>query len=175
MKTYIVFLRGINVGGHKKILMKDLSLLFESLGFENVKTYIQSGNVVFKAKERNTIAQEIEEAINNKYGWEVPTLVKSPSEIDAILKNCPFSEEKKVKSYFTFLFDTPSKEIIQEINNLNLPEEELIATKNCLYFYTAKGYGNTKYNSNFIERKLKSKATARNYRTMAKLLELSTL
>jgi len=175
MKTYIVLLRGINVGGHKKILMKELSLLFESLGFKNVKTYIQSGNVVFKALELNTIAQEIEDAIHSKFGWEVPVLLKTPSEINTILKDCPFSEEKKVKSYFILLETNPLPEDLLETSKLSSPNEEFFITNSCVYIYYELGAGKGKLGTNFFERKLKSKATARNYRTIAKLLELSTL
>jgi uncharacterized protein (DUF1697 family) len=76
MNTYIALLRGINVGGHKKILMTDLKLLLDSIGLQNVQTYIQSGNVVFKSKEDTHLATKIAEDINIKYGFFVPVLVK---------------------------------------------------------------------------------------------------
>ena len=82
MKTYIALLRGINVGGHKKVLMVDLRALFESLGFIDVQTYIQSGNVVFKAKEETSLAKRIAEAIETKYGFIIPVLVKNRIRIE---------------------------------------------------------------------------------------------
>ena len=175
MKTYIAFLRGINVGGHKKILMKDLSLLFESLGFENVKTYIQSGNVVFRSKEETNLASKIAEAIESKYSFFTPVLVKKASELSEIASKCPFFDEKREKSYFILLEENPTKENIEltaAFSNLN---EEFHITANCVYIYYAVGAGKAKMGVNFFERKLKVKATARNYRTMAKLIELATL
>ena len=173
MKTYIAFLRGINVGGHKKILMKDLSLLFESLGFENVKTYIQSGNVVFRSKEDDNVASKITEAIEAEYGFFVPVLVKKSSELNEIVTKCPFFDEKREKSYFMLLEESPSQkniELTTAFSNLN---EEFHIVQNCVYIYYALGAGKAKIGVNFFERKLKVKATARNYRTMAKLIEIS--
>jgi uncharacterized protein (DUF1697 family) len=79
MRTYIALLRGINVGGYKKVLIADLRALFESLGFKDVKTYIQSGNVVFKTIEETNLARKIAEAIEAKYDFIVPVLVKNES------------------------------------------------------------------------------------------------
>ena len=174
MKTYIALLRGINVGGHKKILMADLRLLFESLGFKGVQSYIQSGNVVFKAIEEGNLASKITEAIETKYDFIVPILVKEASELNKILSKCPFSDEKREKSYFILLKKSPSQEDIKltaAFSNLN---EEFHITQNCVYIYYALGAGKAKMGNNFFEKKLKVKATARNFRTMAKLIELAS-
>ena len=174
MKRYIALLRGINVGGHKKVLMADLKALFELLGFMEVQTYIQSGNVVFLAEKSSNLDVVISEAINNKYGWEVPVLVRTASEIKRILSDCPFSEEKKAKSYFTLFQQPPLGENIVEFDRQVFPDEEFRTTSNCLYFFCANGYGNVKMNNNLIERKLKVRATTRNYRTLLKLIELGS-
>jgi len=174
MKRYIALLRGINVSGQKKILMVDLKALFESIGFKEVRTYIQSGNVIFLAEESSSLAETISNAIFKKYGWEVPVLVRTATEIEAILTNCPFSEEKKIKSYFTLFQEIPSEENMQEIVNLNFPGEEFHITPNCLYYFCANGYGKAKMTNNLIERKLKVRATTRNYRTLLKLTELGS-
>ncbi|MAP55438.1 MAG: hypothetical protein CL605_11100, partial [Altibacter sp.] len=84
--NYIAFLRGINVGGHKKILMADLRLLFESLGYTQVRTYIQSGNVLFSAEREKGLAENISEAIQIKYGWEVPVIVKTAEALRTIFE-----------------------------------------------------------------------------------------
>ena len=173
MKTYIALLRGINVGGHKKILMKDLSLLFESLGFENVKTYIQSGNVVFRSKEEANLASKITEAIEAKYAFFVPVLVKTASELSEIVSKCPFFDEKQEKSYFILLEERPTKEDVKLTATFSNLNEEFYITPNCVFIYYAVGAGKAKMGINFFERKLKVKATARNYRTMAKLIELA--
>ena len=174
MKTFIALLRGINVGGHKKILMADLRALLESKGLINVQTYIQSGNVVFNSFVKASECEElISKAIQKKYGWEVPVLVRTPNEIKNIMNNCPFSEEKKQKSYFTLLSEAPDQDLIEETQSMSYPNEEFIITYSCIYFYS-ENYGKTKFNNNFFERKLKVRTTARNYRTMMKLVSLSS-
>lgn len=173
MKTYVAFLRGINVGGQKNMLMADLKVLFETLGFTEVQTYIQSGNVVFLASESTEHASTIADTIENKYGFNVPVLVKTASEVEEILFNCPLSEEKMLKSYFVLLFETPSEAVKETLDPKAYPSEEFIITNSCVYLYVATGMGKAKCTNNFFERKLNVSATARNYRTMLKLMELS--
>lgn len=173
MQTYIALLRGINVGGHKKIKMADLKLLFEGLGFTNVFTYIQSGNVLFSINEKKDFLNLIYEAIKNQFGFEVPVLVKKISEIESILSNCPFSEEKKIASYFTLLNEVPSKDLTEEVKKLRPTNEEFVITENCVYFFSEKGYHQAKFNNNFIEKKLNVTATTRNYKTLVKLIALA--
>ncbi|AFL80274.1 hypothetical protein Aeqsu_0767 [Aequorivita sublithincola DSM 14238] len=173
MQTYIALLRGINVGGHKKIKMANLKLLFEELGLTNVSTYIQSGNVIFSAKAEMKLAEKISKAILLRFGFEIPVLVKTLPEIEAILAICPFSEEKKIASYFTFLNETPSKDLVEEVSGLVYPNEEFVITETCVYFFSEKRYHEAKCNNNCIEKKLKVVATTRNYRTLQKLLKLA--
>lgn len=174
MKTYIALLRGINVGGHKKILMADLRLILESIGLQNVQTYIQSGNVVFKSKNGNNLDQKITKAIKEKYGFEVPVLVTTASKIKLILDDCPFSNEVKEKSYFVLLQSLPSSENVSITNSVSYPNEEFVITKSCVYLYSEFGAAKAKLSTNFFERKLKVKATARNYRTMVKLVAMAS-
>ncbi|MFK5982653.1 MAG: DUF1697 domain-containing protein [Flavobacteriaceae bacterium] len=174
MKTYIALLRGINVSGHKKILMTDLRTLLEKSGLQNVKTYIQSGNVIFTSSEKKeTVATIIFEAIQKKYGWEVPVLVLTSTEIKSVIDNCPFSEGKKEKSYFILLKSNATTETVLETSKLSSPKEEFVITNSCVYIYYDLGAGKSKLGTNFFKKKLKVKATARNFRTMAKLLEMS--
>ena len=174
MNTYIAFLRGINVGGHKKILMEDLRNLLESAGFDDVQTYIQSGSVVFKSSANASSCEHlIAESIARKYGWEVPVIIKEPVEVIEILNLCPFSGEKKEKSYFTLLSSSPDEESIRKLLELNNQKVELHIKGSCVYFWS-ENYSGSRFNNNFLERRLKVKATARNYRTMLKLIDLSS-
>ncbi|HAT67764.1 MAG TPA: DUF1697 domain-containing protein [Flavobacteriaceae bacterium] len=173
MTRYIAFLRGINVGGHKKILMADLKLLFESLGFEKVATYIQSGNVVFGTENEINLAAKITNAIEVKYGYKVSVLVKKASELDKILLKSPFFDEKLKKSYFILLEEKPSLEHIALTTTFSNSNEEFYITENCVYIYYAQGAGKAKLGNNFFEKKLNVSATARNYNTIVKLIELS--
>ena len=175
MQIYIALLRGINVSGHKKTPIAELRELLSKSGFQNVQTYIQSGNVIFKSKEININLLEVnlQKAILSYFGFEVPVIIKTPNELRQVFDTCPFSEAKKENSYFTLLYTTPDPILIDEVSKINYPNEEFIITNNCFYFYCSTGYGNAKYNNNFFERKLKTTATTRNYKTMVKLLSLS--
>ncbi|MCG2419332.1 DUF1697 domain-containing protein [Aequorivita sp. F47161] len=173
MEIYIALLRGINVGGHKKLKMSDLKLLFEGLGFKDVVTYIQSGNVIFSAAEEKGLSEKISNEITNKFGWEVPVLVKTADAIAKILADCPFEETKKTEAYYMLLASPPKKELMVAVREINYPNEEFVLTQDCVYIYFGNGYGRAKLNSNFFEKKLKVAATTRNYRTLAKLVELA--
>lgn len=174
MKTYIALLRGINVSGQKKIPMAELRQLMDDSGYKNVKTYIQTGNIIFRTEDSvSESTKKIADAIKAHFNFDVPVFVIEPSHIQQVLDECPFEDAKKVKSYFSLLYATPDETIASELNELSYPNEEFLVTDKCIYFFSAIGYGRTKFNNNFFERKLKVTATARNYNTMMKLLSLS--
>ncbi|GGH35701.1 hypothetical protein IA57_07180 [Mangrovimonas yunxiaonensis] len=175
MPTFIALLRGINVAGQKKVPMAALREVLTKSGLEQVRTYIQSGNVIFEANNKNTqqLAEDIHKSIKAYFGFEVPILIKTPTQLQQILDACPFPETQKQNSYFSLLYATPRQELIDEVSTIKYPNETVSITKNCIYFYCSAGYGRTKYNNNFFERKLNVTATARNYKTMVKLLSLS--
>jgi len=175
MKTHIALLRGINVGGHRKVPMADLRALLTKHGFNDVATYIQSGNVILKSKasDKRKVAEKIRKAILDHFGFEVSVLVKTRYEIQSILEACPFPISKKEDSYFTMMDAMPSKAMVDEVTQIDLPNEEIQIINDCLYFYCSNGYGQAKFNSNRLEKKYKIAMTSRNYRTMMKLLSLS--
>lgn len=174
MKTYISILRGINVSGQKMIKMADLKVLYEELGFTNVQTYIQSGNVVFESQETNP--DKLQELIFNQlkkhYGFDVPNLILTPQEIEEALKNNPYQQYEKM--YFTFLDEIPLAENLEKLKAFNYVDEYYEQSKKVIFFYSPNGYGNAKMNNNFFENKLKVKATTRNLNTVKKLLKMST-
>lgn len=174
MNTYAALLRGINVGGHKKIPMADLRTLLTKSGLGNVQTYIQSGNVVFESSEKNSLKLEqlIHESIKAHFGFEVPVLVKTAKDVQRIFDACPFSEEKKKASYFTMLHDFPNEDLVKEASEKTYKGEEYQIIDDCIYYYCEFGYGRAKFNMSLFERKLNTTATSRNYRTMVKILEL---
>jgi uncharacterized protein (DUF1697 family) len=175
MNTYISLLKGINVGGHKKVPMAKLRELLTKSGFENVQTYIQSGNIIFQSSEENTqnIEKTIKHAILDYFGFEVSVLVLTRHHLKRIFDGSPFSEEKKKASYFMMLHDAPEKDLVKDASEKIYEGEEYEIIKDCIYYYCEKGFGQAKFNANFFERKLKTFATARNYNTMVKLLSLS--
>jgi uncharacterized protein (DUF1697 family) len=176
MKTYIALLRGINVSGQKKIKMADLKEALEKGNLKNVKTYIQSGNIVFDSEELdNTVLEDkIQDVILTHFGFEVPTMVITGSEIEAVLQANPFvgqTEERNL--YFVLLKQPPEKELEEHFNQLNFVNEDFHITDACVYLCCKKGYGKAKLDNNFVERKLKVQATTRNLKTMNKLVEMT--
>ncbi|MEW4923821.1 DUF1697 domain-containing protein [Algibacter sp. 2305UL17-15] len=173
MHTYIALLRGINVSGQKKIPMAELRELLSKAGLKNVQTYIQSGNVVFQSSEesKEKLELKIHNAIKAHFGFEVPILVKTPKELQQIFDDCPFPEDKKINSYFMMLYSAANKDLVNEVSKLSYPNEAFKITDNAVYFYCSTGYGKAKFSNNFFERKLKVTATARNYKTMVKLVK----
>lgn len=174
MITYIALLRGINVSGQKKVPMAALTLAMQELGLQNVKTYIQSGNVMFQTVKTNQNQLEglIKDKLFSYFGFEVSVLVKTCKQLEAIISKGPFSDKKTEQSYFTLLHNKPDKDLVEVLKVVEYHNEEIYITNECVYFYCARGYGKAKCNNNFFERKLKVTATTRNYKTMVKLLSL---
>jgi len=178
MKTYICLLRGINVSGKNIIKMDALKQMFESLGATNVKTYIQSGNVVFQYKDEKPVALEtlITSRILADFGFDVPVQVLSSEKLKRIVENNPFLKDSSKDEAFlhlTFLSEPPQK-IDQEILfSKKTGNEEIVITDAVAYLYCPHGYGGTKLNNNFLENKLKVQATTRNWKTTLKLLEMA--
>ncbi|MDP5081316.1 MAG: DUF1697 domain-containing protein [Winogradskyella sp.] len=175
MKTYIALLRGINVGGHKKVPMAELRTMLTDSGLQNVQTYIQSGNVIFQTIEinKNVLEDHIYKAINDRFGFEVPVLVRTMDDLKTIFDNCPFSEEKKINSYFTMLSEIPNRDLVNEASEKTYLDDDYVILNDCIYLFCAKGYGRAKFNLSYFEKKLKVNATSRNYKTILKLLSLS--
>jgi uncharacterized protein (DUF1697 family) len=180
MTTYISMLRGINVGRHKKVKMKDLKDLYQSLNLNDVKTYIQSGNVVFQSPDStpSKLKEEIENKIKEVFGFDVPVFIRSKEEFQKIIEDNPFKKEDIKHLHVTFLSDPltekPVKEkLIQEINKIKDKSEDLSISDDEIYLYLPNGYGRTKLSNDFFEKKLKVSATTRNWRTVNKLLDIA--
>jgi len=177
MIKYIAILRGINVGGKHKILMADLRLLIESLGFSNVKTYIQSGNLIFEAKKGLVILDMellIENAILNQYGFVVPIIIRTTKELRQIFDSNLFIKDNDITQLcVTFLKKKPSYEDTIKTNLYKFDDGEFnIVNKEIFICFKGK-YHKSKLTNNFFEKKLQVSATTRNWRTISKLVELS--
>lgn len=175
MKSFIALLRGINVSGQKMIKMSDLKIHLQESGFTSIQTYIQSGNIIFRSDETDTniIESLIKEKILQKYGFEVPTLVKTPEELIKVINDNPFRNKDLESVYVTFLSQEPSEINIFQIKTFNYSPEELVISAKNIYLHCPDGYGKAKMNNNFIENKLKVPATTRNWKTVNKLLEIA--
>jgi uncharacterized protein (DUF1697 family) len=177
MPTYVAMLRGINVGSGKIVKMERLRASFEALGFDSVRTYVQSGNVVFKS-EQNSLAglsKKIEEKIQRDFGFSVPVSVKTSKEIEQIVGNNPLVKEKGIdhsKLHVTFLSDAPPKAAVEALEPLARGREQFRVLNREIYLYCPDGYGRTKLSNNAIEKKLSVVATTRNWRTVNALLKM---
>ena len=173
MKKYIVLLRGINVSGNNKLPMADLRNLLNNLGFLNVQTYIQSGNIILEShKSKESIGKNIHQGILDTFGYQVPVITKTVSEWKKTIENYPFSKENEKIVAFTFLNKSTNVTKL-EINNIG---EDLYKIDNdVVYLNCITGFGKTKLTNNNIERKLSVNATTRNLRTTLKLLDLVLL
>lgn len=177
MKTYISILRGINVSGKNLIKMNSLKEMYESLGFQNVTTYIQSGNIVFQTAETNLDELEmlISDGILKRYALKVPVLVRDVSELKNILAQNPLLDEIKddtTKLHITFLSKAPETQFLEGIDNSTYLPDKFFIMERTIYLFCPNGYGNTKLSNNFFENKLKVSATTRNLRTLMELVKL---
>lgn len=172
---YIAFLRGINVGGKQKMPMAVLREVLEQAGFENVATYIQSGNIVFTSSKLDTreLETQIAKCIADAFGCNIPVIVKTPEDVQDSITACPFEKAIQEQSYYTLLFDVPNVNLKAALQAKTYPDEVFLITDSCVYVHCAKGYGKAKCNTNFFEKHLEVLATTRNHRTMLKVLELA--
>lgn len=175
----IALLRGINVSGQKIIKMADLKILFEQLGFEQVSTYIQSGNILFisKISSKYQLVEKIKTGIKKAYGYDVEVMITTKKELEAMLQNNPFAGDSTLNSerfYFTLLNSIPDKALLEKMLSLDFGEDKIAVASNVAYLYIPVSYGNTKLSNNFIEQKLKVSGTTRNLKTIKKLIELAS-
>ena len=178
MQTYIGLLRGINVSGQKIIKMELLRKMMEKLGFEKVKTYIQSGNLVFQSNLNSTdkLEEIIKTEILKKFGFDVQIQVLQPEALSSALEQNPFLKDESLdikQNYFAFLHEKPTKENWKILKNFNLNGELIELGDKVLFIHYPNGAGKSKLTTNLIESKLKVSATARNLNTTKKLVEMS--
>ena len=175
---YISILRGINVGGHKKIKMADLKALYIELGLNSVSTYIQSGNLIFQSNETDIsqLIQAIEDGILKQYGFEVPVMIRTADAWEEIIQNYPFgvnSLENLTTVLVTLLSTKPTEASFKTLMEHVKSPDLLVLYEDYIYLHTPNGYGKTKLSNNFIEKTLNVKATTRNWKSVMKLHELS--
>lgn len=178
MPTHIALLRGINITGHHIVKMAALQAHFEAWGAKDVRTYIQSGNVVFTHRQTKPAAlrTSLETHLATKLGFAVPTLVKSAQELTAIAEANPLPQKLLAfgnRVYVCFFEKAPDAQAIAGIQPLVTRDEQLLVQGAVGYAYYATGLGKAKLTSTVIERKL-GLATLRNWNTVTALLELAS-
>lgn len=177
MYRHLALLRGINVSGHNMIKMEDLKALLERMGFTNVQTYIQSGNVFVDSEEAHgaTVGFRIKQEIFKEWGYDVPVIVIGKEDLEACLEKNPYLKEKDSdtkKLYFAFISKELSENSIHELKMSQVKPDEAIIDKNRIYVKYSVGAGKTRFDQKYIEKKLNVTATMRNLNTVTKLLEI---
>jgi len=177
MTTHLALLRGINVSGHNMIKMEALKTTLEAIGFQNVTTYIQSGNVFVDTDEENApkVGFLIKQEIFKVFGHEVPVIVINKEDLSACFKNNPFLKEKEIdikKLYVSFVSIPLKKESINDLKMSQFKPDEVAIDENRIYIKYAVGAGKTRFDQKYIEKKLNVTATIRNWNTVTQLLKM---
>ncbi|WP_432221362.1 DUF1697 domain-containing protein [Flavobacterium sp. TMP13] len=177
MTTHLALLRGINVSGHNMIKMDALKTTLENIGFQNVQTYIQSGNVFFDSEAENaaSLGFKIKQEIFKTFGHEVPVLIISKADLESCLKNNQYLKEKEVdvkKLYVAFISLTLKTENINDLKISQFKPDEAYIDGNKIFIKYAVGAGKTRLDQKYIEKKLNLTATIRNWNTVSTLMQM---
>jgi uncharacterized protein (DUF1697 family) len=177
MDTHLVLLRGINVSGTKMIKMENLKKSLEEIGYTNVRTYIQSGNVFIDCEEEsaNKIAFVTKQQIFKTFGFDVPCIVLSKNNLQDCLKNNPFLKEKNCdtkKLYVAFVSKNLTDQSIHDLKISAIKPDEVAMDENKIFIKYFDNPAKTRLDANYIEKKLTLHATIRNWNTVNKLLEM---
>ena len=178
MPIYIAMLRGINVSGQKIIKMEKLRASFETLGFSRVRTYVQSGNVIFQASKTSSyiLSKSIEGKILSDFGFSVPLLLRSSDEMKKIANDNPFLKDRGIdhsKLHITFMSELPAKAALGKLDSLNAVPDQFRIKGQEVYLYCPNGYGRSKLSNTTFEKLLSVQATTRNWKTVKTLVEMS--
>jgi uncharacterized protein (DUF1697 family) len=178
MPVLISMLRGVNVGGHNRIKMDALRGLYESLKLEDPRTYVQSGNVIFRSKEKNlpALAKKIQNAVEREFGFPPEIILRTVNEMRQVLDTHPFANRRDIEPsqlLITFLTAEPGPNAHAALLNLKNHPEELHLKGRELYIHFPNGVGKSKLPWSSVEKLLKITGTARNLNSAAKMLEIA--
>ena len=176
MPRYAALLRAANVGG-RSLAMAELRTLFADLGFTDVQTYVQSGNAVFtsRSKRASGVRRTIEAGITERFGIDVPVMLRDHGELVAVLQSNPYAATGADPSRLLVMFldAAPKPETVRTVDGAQHEPDVFTITGREIYLYCPNGYGRSKLTNGFFERKLGVRGTGRNWRTVAKLAELT--
>ena len=178
MSVIISMLRGVNVGGHNKIKMDQLRAVYQSLGFRDAQTYIQSGNVVCRADKRElaTAGARIEKGIERNFGFRPSVIVRTAPELREVIVRNPFAKRSGIDAsrlLVAFLASSPAADALDKVLKIKCEPEELRVSGRELFIYFPNGMARPKLSLATVERTLKISSTGRNWNTVRKLLEMA--
>ena len=177
MAIYVALLRGINVSGQKKLKMTELITAFESSGFSNVKTYKQSGNVIFSTSimDKSGLISLMQGKLKCVFCYPVSVVLKTTDELQGIIATNPFLIDPKTdtkKLHVTFLSERPTVSALNRIKAMPGEQDKFVISGREVYLYCPNGYGRTRYSNAYFEKKLGTSATTRSWQTMVNLANM---
>ncbi|MDP9053940.1 MAG: DUF1697 domain-containing protein [Acidobacteriota bacterium] len=178
--SLLALLRGINVGGKNKLAMRDLTEIFNAAGCGNVRTFIQSGNVIFTApsKVRETLPADIASAISERFGYRVPVILRTAGQLREVVSGNPFLSDKPVADqtskslHVMFLADLPEPERLAGLDPARSPGDRFIVRGPHIYLKLENGVGTSKLTNAWFDSRLATVSTSRNWMTVNRLLEM---
>ena len=174
---YAAFLRGINVGGRKKIPMATLRELLRELGYADVVTHLQSGNAVFSSpgKSPHSLARAIADRIAGEFGMDVKVVIRTGGELADVVRRSPLPDgpENPSRFFVAFLSAAPAPAAIGAVESMSFDPDRIWISGAEAYLWCPAGAADTKLTNNFLEKRLKVTATSRNWNTVLKLADLA--
>ncbi len=175
--VHIALLRGINVGGRNRLPMKELVEMFVGAGCDDVRTYIQSGNVLFRSDPAlgGDIPALISTAIFNRFGYRVPIITRTAQELGEVVGANPFVEAgaEADKLHVVFLAGQPDAVALESLDPNRSPGDEFAVLGREVYLHCPEGFARTRLTNSYFDSRLTTTSTTRNWRTVARLLELA--
>jgi uncharacterized protein (DUF1697 family) len=174
---HVALLRGINVGGKNMLPMKELAEIFATTGCTNVMTYIQSGNVVFCAKDKiaKGLGDAITKQVEKRFGMKVPVVLRSAAELEGVIRGNPYLKAGAAEQmlHVSFLADRPSADLVTGLDTARSAPDEFAVVGQDIYMKLVTGAAKTKLTNAYFDSKLKTVSTMRNWRTVLKLAEMT--
>jgi uncharacterized protein (DUF1697 family) len=171
VKTFVALLRGINVGGKRMLPMKELAAVFTKAGAKAVRTYLQSGNVVFDSTAPAPVIKHVRDGIEKGFGFDVPMVVRSAASLQAIVSSCPFDDVEH--AHVVFLGETPSSAMVNALDPNRSSPDRFAVRGSDVFLHLPHGVARTKLSNAWFDSQLKTVSTVRNWRTVLELARMS--
>ncbi|MGE5124342.1 MAG: DUF1697 domain-containing protein, partial [Acidobacteriaceae bacterium] len=178
MSTYISLLRAVNIGGTRLISMDALRALYTGMGFDRVRTYIQSGNAVFASHldDLSQLASQVEAGIEQAFGFHVEVFIRRPQDFLHLLTHNPFLNERHAdpsRLYLTLIYQSPSEDAWGNLSPPAQTGDEFARADQAVYLYLPNGYARTRLSNRFFEKTFGTPTTTRNWNTFKALYEIA--
>ena len=172
--TWLALLRGVNVGGNNILPMKTLANMFTEIGCADARTYIQSGNVIFRASQQvaTGLPEKLSARVSKQFGFAVPVVMRTAEQLGQIIREKPFPDSDDGKLHVYFLAATPATTDVGGLDPQRSPGDDFLVRNREVYVRLPNGMARTKLTNAYFDSKLNTNSTARNWRTVLKLFEL---